>query len=52
MKFAAGKLVEIHNWSQIFEDSFVDASLRPAQLSADNYITISNLCCEQRTLGR
>jgi 16S rRNA (adenine1518-N6/adenine1519-N6)-dimethyltransferase len=52
VKFAAGRLVEIHNWSQIFEDSFVDARLRPAQLSAESYIAIANLCYEQEGTGK
>ncbi len=45
-KFTAGKLVEIHNWPQIFEQSCIDPHNRPEQLSPEEYIAMSNLCCE------
>ena len=45
-KLAAGKLAEIRNWPQIFEQSCVDPRNRPEQLSPESYIAISNLCCE------
>jgi len=45
-KLAAGRLAEIRNWPQIFEQSCVDPRSRPEQLSPESYIAISNLCCE------
>ncbi|MHC4571580.1 MAG: 16S rRNA (adenine(1518)-N(6)/adenine(1519)-N(6))-dimethyltransferase RsmA [Planctomycetota bacterium] len=45
-KLAAGKLVEISNWSQIFEQSCIDPQNRPEQLSPEDYIAISNVCYE------
>jgi len=44
-KFAQGKLADIRNWTDIFEQSFVDPCYRPEQLSPGNYIAIANLCC-------
>jgi len=46
-KFAAGRLAEIHNWNEIFDNSFIDSHLRPEQLKPENYIAIANLCTRQ-----
>ena len=46
-KFTTGKLAEIHNWSEIFEQCCIDPHNRPEQLSAEDYIAIANLCHEQ-----
>ena len=46
-KLATGKLAEIHNWPQIFEQSYIDPHNRPEQLSAEDYIAIANLCYER-----
>jgi 16S rRNA (adenine1518-N6/adenine1519-N6)-dimethyltransferase len=46
-KLATGKLIEISNWSQIFEQSCVDPQNRPEQLSPEDYIAIANLCHER-----
>ena len=43
-KFATGKLAEIHNWGEIFKQCSIDPTLRPEQLSPENYIAIANLC--------
>ena len=45
-KFAEGKLENIHNWPEIFDDSCVDPHWRPERLAAQNYIAIANLCSE------
>jgi 16S rRNA (adenine1518-N6/adenine1519-N6)-dimethyltransferase len=50
-KLAAGKLVEISNWSQIFEQSCIDPHNRPEKLSPADYIAISNLCYEYLSAG-
>jgi 16S rRNA (adenine1518-N6/adenine1519-N6)-dimethyltransferase len=46
-KLATGKLAEIHNWSEIFEQCCIDPHNRPEQLSAEDYIAIANLCHER-----
>ncbi len=46
-KLAQGKLAEINNWPQIFEQSRIDPHKRPEQLSAEDYIAIANLCHER-----
>ncbi len=43
-RFAAGKLAEIDNWSEIFERCCIDPHNRPEQLRPEDFITISNLC--------
>jgi len=45
-KLAAGKLTEIHNWSEIFERCSIDPHNRPEQLQPEDYIAIANLCFE------
>ena len=47
VKFAEGKLAGVRHWPDVFEEAFVDPQLRPEQLTADNYISIANLCYEQ-----
>lgn len=46
-KLTAGKLAEIHNWSEIFEQCCIDPHNRPEQLPAEDYIAIANLCHER-----
>jgi 16S rRNA (adenine1518-N6/adenine1519-N6)-dimethyltransferase len=46
VKFAEGRLAEVHHWGDIFDRTFVDPHNRPEQLSAENYISIANLCHE------
>jgi len=46
-KLATGKLAEIHNWSEIFEQCCIDPHNRPEQLPAEDYIAIANLCHER-----
>jgi 16S rRNA (adenine1518-N6/adenine1519-N6)-dimethyltransferase len=43
-RFAAGELVEIDNWSEIFQRCSIDPHNRPEQLSPEDFISISNLC--------
>jgi len=43
-KFARGKLAEINNWPQIFEQCSIDPTRRPQQLSPEDYIAVANLC--------
>jgi len=49
-KFATGSLGKISNWPEIFEQCSIDPRQRPQQLSPENYIAITNLCCEHITL--
>jgi 16S rRNA (adenine1518-N6/adenine1519-N6)-dimethyltransferase len=44
VKFAAGKLVEIDNWSEIFQRCCIDPHNRPEQFTPEDFIAISNLC--------
>jgi len=46
VKFAEGRLADVHHWGDIFDRTFVDPHHRPEQLSAENYISIANLCHE------
>ena len=46
-KFAQGKLAEIGNWPEIFEKCSIAPHDRPEQLSAEDYITVANLCYER-----
>jgi 16S rRNA (adenine1518-N6/adenine1519-N6)-dimethyltransferase len=48
-KFAAGKLAEINNWSEIFERCSIDPHNRPEQLRPEDFISVSNLCHEYLT---
>ncbi len=49
VKFAEGKLANIHNWQDIFTRAFIEPHHRPEELSAVDYVAIANLCNE--TLG-
>jgi len=46
VKYAEGNLAHVHNWEDIFARAFVEPHHRPEQLSAENYISIANLCNE------
>jgi len=48
-RFAAGKLAEIDNWSEIFERCSIDPRNRAEQLSPKDFIAISNLCYKYLT---
>ncbi len=48
-RFAAGELVEIDNWSEIFQRCRIDPHNRPEQLRPEDFISISNLCYEYLT---
>ena len=43
-KSATGRLAEINNWPEIFEQCSIAPTNRPAQLAPDDYIAITNLC--------
>jgi 16S rRNA (adenine1518-N6/adenine1519-N6)-dimethyltransferase len=47
VKFATGRLANIHNWHIIFDDCAIDPHKRPEVLSADEYLAIANVCNEQ-----
>jgi 16S rRNA (adenine1518-N6/adenine1519-N6)-dimethyltransferase len=49
VKFAEGKLANIHNWQDIFTRAFIEPHHRPEELSAVDYVAIANLCNE--TIG-
>jgi 16S rRNA (adenine1518-N6/adenine1519-N6)-dimethyltransferase len=46
VKYAEGKLANVHHWEDIFARSFVEPHHRPEELSSENYISIANLCNE------
>ena len=46
VKYAEGQLTHIHHWEDIFTRSFVEPHHRPEELTAENYISIANLCNE------
>jgi len=46
VKYADGKLANVHNWEDIFTRAFVEPHHRPEELSAVDYIAIANLCNE------
>jgi 16S rRNA (adenine1518-N6/adenine1519-N6)-dimethyltransferase len=46
VKYAEGKLADIHHWNDIFARSFVEPHHRPEELSAIDYVAIANLCNE------
>jgi len=46
VKYAQGQLSHIHHWEDIFTRSFVEPHHRPEELTAENYISIANLCNE------
>jgi 16S rRNA (adenine1518-N6/adenine1519-N6)-dimethyltransferase len=50
-KFARGKLAEIQNWPEIFQQCSIDPHNRPEQISPEDYIAITNLCHECLTSG-
>lgn len=47
VKFAQGRLEQIHNWPQIFQDCSVESQKRPQELSPQDYISVANLCAER-----
>jgi 16S rRNA (adenine1518-N6/adenine1519-N6)-dimethyltransferase len=46
VKYAEGKLANVHNWQDIFTRAFVESHHRPEELSAADYVAIANLCNE------
>jgi len=46
VKYADGKLANVHNWEDIFTRAFVEPHHRAEELSAVDYIAIANLCNE------
>jgi len=47
-KFAAGRLAEVNNWPEIFQQCGVDPHNRPEQLAPEDYIAVANLCSEEK----
>ena len=47
VKFSEGRLEKVHKWGDVFAQAFVEPHHRPEELSADDYISIANLCSEQ-----
>jgi 16S rRNA (adenine1518-N6/adenine1519-N6)-dimethyltransferase len=46
-KLAEGKLAEIENWQEIFEQCKIDPKARPEKLTPEDYITLANYCFAQ-----
>ncbi len=46
VKHAEGRMANVHHWEDIFARSFVEPHHRPEELTAENYISIANLCNE------
>ena len=49
-KLAQGRLKEIDDWPLIFENCSIDPTIRPDQISVEDYLAIANLCCKNRNL--
>ena len=47
VKFAEGRLGNVHDWHGVFARAFVEAHRRGEELSADEFISIANICNEQ-----
>lgn len=47
VKFVAGRLSEVQDWHDVFARAFVEPHRRGEELSADEFISIANLCNEQ-----
>jgi len=47
VKFARGGLGKVYDWHDVFARAFVEPHRRGEQLSADEYISIANICNEQ-----
>jgi len=47
VKFAAGRLSEVQDWHDVFARAFVEPHHRGEELSADEFISIANICNEQ-----
>jgi len=47
VKLTEGRLEKVRDWGDIFARAFVEPQHRPEELSAENYISIANLCYEQ-----
>lgn len=47
VKFARGRLEKVYDWHDIFSRAFVEPHHRPEEVSAEEYISIANLCYEQ-----
>ncbi|MHC5083066.1 MAG: 16S rRNA (adenine(1518)-N(6)/adenine(1519)-N(6))-dimethyltransferase RsmA [Planctomycetota bacterium] len=47
VKFAHERLEKVRHWNEVFEEAFVDSHKRAEELSAEQYISIANLCYEQ-----
>jgi 16S rRNA (adenine1518-N6/adenine1519-N6)-dimethyltransferase len=43
-KFATGRLAEIGNWQQIFQQLGINPESRPEQLNVSDYVELSTLC--------
>lgn len=46
-RFARPRLSGIGNWGEIFEECSIAPHNRPGQLSAEDYVTVANLCYER-----
>jgi 16S rRNA (adenine1518-N6/adenine1519-N6)-dimethyltransferase len=46
VKFAEGRLAEVHHWADIFERACAEPHRRPEELTAEIYISMANLCHE------
>ncbi|MBE0537148.1 MAG: ribosomal RNA small subunit methyltransferase A [Phycisphaerae bacterium] len=49
VKFAEGRLADVHHWADIFDRACAEPHRRPEELSAEVYISIANLCHEMIT---
>jgi len=43
-RLAAGRLENIKNWPEIFENCRIDPTIRPQQLAPDQYVALTNAC--------
>jgi len=47
VRFAAGRLAKIHDWHGVFARAFVEPHRRGEELTAEEFISIANICNEQ-----
>jgi 16S rRNA A1518/A1519 N6-dimethyltransferase RsmA/KsgA/DIM1 with predicted DNA glycosylase/AP lyase activity len=46
-KLAQGQLAYLKNWPNIFHQANITPTQRPEQLDPNQYVTLSNICCER-----
>ena len=50
-KLASGRLAGIRDWTDIFGECFIDATMRPEELGPEGYVALSNACSARLRTG-